>query len=1857
MPEDIMQDTYEIKLKLKSDWAAALGKQSRQFENFIQKANTATRSLGKSITGMQTNLAKSYEGMFAGSQKQIRELVGFANFSIKGISASAGKIMSEVERQQGKVDKLITKNISKIKSYDQAAASALKRASVGDAAENKKMAAHFEKISGLLERQVGVMGKKHERELSKMLGRHFDLFASGLKQKSAAVLSTVRLMVKGAISEYNRVKSQTLVMPKAVGTLRQAEGISAMEKKQKQVLANVKQMEEAHASAQKVFHEQHMLRLKAKGTKEIEHYQRLENKAAAVLKLIAKEMGKTEIKANQFTIAIRNAKEELRRLGGGADVLKQWQGQLDPGRIKSMIKPMMDNIAESSKLMSRGLMKDLMASIEKGDVLKGKLKAFKDEIIKIKQQAAMLSKMGIIDPNKINPQINAAEQALKKFELQIRKTKQEYAKFAPKRMSSFDAPEIGALEKTKEKIKSLMGVLSKFKQINKENFEDLNKQVKKTKGVLEDDAKLRARVEKRISAIKAEAVRVRKQLGETENKNLRAAMQKYIVNLKNKAKEIRKEMDNTVSPLASKRIKIYEMAMLRAARRIVTQVRAITSGAGETRVRPDALFGNIKKQYDDLSNRIDKLRSKRFVSSSTIEQGRKKVEKLKESVVNYKKVIIRLQDEYKKLQMLQRAGFTGEGVRRQKALLREQINSMRTHHAEVQRMSHHASRRIEQVQVSSLKGLVRRSWEAIRNFRWQVAAVIYLISRAVQAVKRVFMDTMNEIAKFRRDAMALAAQYSYQMFGDMRESFKKAYQFSRDLMVKLEVVAAETILTMEDMLMLTKTFAQAGIIPRTDEDLQRIATIGTAIKALTEGMANAGVQMKQELYAIIAGRQRATDQLAMMFRLQGKNIQKMIDDGKREGKEMIEVLGNALKPFSVMNEKLKYEWEAVINKLQIVWKMIKRLGLETALLDATKRLQSFIDTFWNKTEGLTKRGREAAAVLRTGFEVVRAVVIGIWENFKLWVSILGQASNIVMAITGMTSKIDGDIRAANSSLKGFLSLAEGVFKLTWLIKYTIKDIYIVIGAVINSINYIIEGVKALGSYTGSWALRLGAALSFTDKIKKAFNDAADAQAALGEATINEASARLKASGDAILNMIKDAEDGYKDIDKVLEDILKTLEKINKEGAKLGQDYKITFATGVFDEWSKMQNEFQRAEAAQYKGPKKWAIEAKQKIQALADIKYKAKQNIQDLLVMEEDYRKNILKMTDEQYSDLGNKIFGYKKVLSDTYKYEQYIKAETVRKTLEWNRKEEISNAKKLRKYEQFMREVSQVSLTPKEKAQDWYERMLIDVKELAVTSKFFADNMDKVQEALKGGLKLREDNAIAKMNLEAEKFINKASKANAWNNVFDNINIEFAEYNRQIEKSVNLEEDKKKELMSQLGLIKLQREAQERLNIAHESYLSQLELQSKKAAYLQKSYSPIKQRAGEIMALEATHSRAMADMSKKLDEHNKKWKENGEYTNKATEATKAQGKAMQDMMHEMTIATQREIQKKQIPIWNDLTEASNTWADGFTDSLSEVVNGVDGVSAALDQLQKQILQDTLKILIKNTITDNLQDMLGSGFMGDETPFQKMFGGGKEGKEVTEITATKPIPVYVTKMPGNMMEVAMPKMEESTLLNVGKPIPVYVTNMGTGGIAGVGAGAGEGMAAIFGGSEETTELGVQGVSQDLADISAEIAENTAAAEQSSKSWYSGIQDAFSGIGSWISGLFSSGGAGGGGGSSTGSSIMNMGMAAASAYSSYGMADGGVIKEPIVGQGLRSGEVYNFGEKTKYGENEIVAPMKKLQRSGSKNQIQYNMPIHLSAIDTQTGVSFLMKHSDVIQGQFTKSLKQNKPIRKGIQSAY
>jgi hypothetical protein len=99
-----------------------------------------------------------------------------------------------------------------------------------------------------------------------------------------------------------------------------------------------------------------------------------------------------------------------------------------------------------------------------------------------------------------------------------------------------------------------------------------------------------------------------------------------------------------------------------------------------------------------------------------------------------------------------------------------------------------------------------------------------------------------------------------------------------------------------------------------------------------------------------------------------------------------------------------------------------------------------------------------------------------------------------------------------------------------------------------------------------------------------------------------------------------------------------------------------------------------------------------------------------------------------------------------------------------------------------------------------------------------------------------------------------------------------------------------------------------------------------------------------------------------------------------------------------------------------------------------------------------------------------------------------------------------------------------------------------------------------------------------------------------------------------------------------------------------AAKSYGYAEGGIINEPVFGVGLKSGSNYTFGEK----ESELVTPMSKMNNFGNGGETtNVNMSLSINAVDTQTGMEFLMKNSDFLQAQMVKAIKNNKSIRSSV----
>lgn len=546
------------------------------------------------------------------------------------------------------------------------------------------------------------------------------------------------------------------------------------------------------------------------------------------------------------------------------------------------------------------------------------------------------------------------------------------------------------------------------------------------------------------------------------------------------------------------------------------EIRAVAGGveakAQQTVPNVEAMktrFNEIHKLYDDFTLYQQTTMRKWFVGEGTRSAAQQMYNQIRSQVDAYKAELTRLVKIHNELVQVQRTGqgtpLTSQLIANTKAT----IDGMRNSMLELNRVNDQAGKKMEMVQQKTIAGAISSGWNLVRNFRWQTAALGYFIYAAVNNVKRFVVGVFDEIYEFRKGALALAAQFSYQMIGDVKENFDQAYAYSRNLMVQMQVVAAKTSLSMEDMINLVRTFAQAGIVPKGTEDLEKIAAIGTAIQAVTEGMANAGTQMKQELNALILGRQRATDSLAMMFQFMGVNIKDLMKKAKEEGANMLDVFSAALKPFNEMMGRMKDEWGAVKNRIDIAWESMKRFALEGFLQNLAKNLGGMIGQYFDEATGtLTQAGKEIAQVIRGVYETT-ASVLGLIFNVAgsilgVFNMLLNTAYDLKTALTGVA----GTSQEITGKYRGLLGLFQEILGVVWLINHTIAAMVNIIKLPIVTLISLVETARGAGQWLGGRTVSLFTGRESeqqkkgADRMKRAWDDVAKASADVWNLPVN-----------------------------------------------------------------------------------------------------------------------------------------------------------------------------------------------------------------------------------------------------------------------------------------------------------------------------------------------------------------------------------------------------------------------------------------------------------------------------------------------------------------------------------------------------------------------------------------------------------------------------------------------------------------------------------------------------------------------------------------------------------------------------------
>lgn len=1404
--------------------------------------------------------------------------------------------------------------------------------------------------------------------------------------------------------------------------------------------------------------------------------------------------------------------------------------------------------------------------------------------------------------------------------------------------------------------------------ITPQNYLQAEGLIKKIQSSYETFAKQKQTIDNQIMENEKYISSIRSTINRTHNQRMRDEYAKAIEEMIKKNKELTDLKNIAATSPAMKPIDTQAQHA-----KVVAQAKQVASDIQKS-IKPEGWLNTgvegLQKDLIKLQETTSKL-GKFNPFKDYKRDGIDMYESLKSRAKAYTNEISNIGKQIVELKRIQKSGLgDSDSIGRTITQLTNMQKQFRYANQEISRINNQASKSHQTLIDSTSKGFYKSSIEMIRNFRWQYAAVYYILQNIIGRVAGFVKGTMNEIGQFQKDALSLAAVISMRMSGSIESNFDTAYQYSLGLMDKLQLVATETVLTLEDLTMLTKTFVQAGIIPETIDDVRKISDIGVAIRAVTEGMANAGTQMRQELNAVILGRQRASDQLAMMFKFMGIDLRKTLKDAQDEGKNLLDVLSEVLKPFSAMNKAMQDNWLQASNRASEVWTIIKRIGAEDFTKDMTTKLNKFLDTLINSKGQLTGLGREIAA----GFGTVMTAL------GSIGLSILGTVKNIANTF----SIIVGSIKESTLNMDGLSGTLTTILETSRLLMWT----FVVMKNVTSAIAASLALVMAYSPGSASTAR------AQVERENPKFKDRANltsAEVDERELLVTKKLADMKNKAWYAFHMAsRTAEEDMEEIDKTLQKIVDKVKEGARETVDLGKIFKPPHDTmGLMDFNKKLSDDLKSAQLASMKGPIKFKTEFDIDITSMG----KNKEQLEAQIKYYENYM-NEIKTGDVDFdvSQLERyriQTEGLKEALQRDTNLRKYYGDKRDKLTADWYHTEGDRLARLAEEWEGFLISTAEAPMDEWQKLDKWIEETQKKMRKMNVTN---TENYDKgaAENALTKGIENRNKKIAADAAKAYEDMMEKVNSYQ-FKTPFMEIALEAKKMTNDMEdyisKFAKTGDEAKKlrsgwaDIVTEMGRAK--REIAE-LNMMQDRYSANMDLALRKVNYWKDAYDPAIVRQANINAALIEQSKIVGEIAIKYKDAETK-KAAAAKAGMTTEV-KYYEEMQQNYVEQLAIMkleTEKLIWKDLHPLWAELTEMSKSWGEGMTEAFADIVDGSKKAGVAINDLLKTVQRDVLKAVIKNTITEPIMGFMGgAGTPGEVSPLQKIFGVKGEGaagtmKKVMEgvkaeneklmnkfLNGYTIIPVQIVGKTETMVSASeeanqsiVDMMRENNGLTKDgvdqqevfmRDFQKYFDNLISIITTGSGITSGVKIAGQQGGFSGIGDM-LKGLLGKVGGMVSGGGSGGAGVDSSILSDYGGVINrggdtglsAVGGGGNWFSGLFSGfGGAGAGGG--------------------FGMAEGGTIKEPIVGQGLRSGSMYAFGEKTPYGQNEVVAPMDKLAKiAGSGKggqQISLSMPISVQAIDTQSGVDFLMKHNGTIENSMIKMVRNNRRIRDAFRAS-
>ena len=270
--------------------------------------------------------------------------------------------------------------------------------------------------------------------------------------------------------------------------------------------------------------------------------------------------------------------------------------------------------------------------------------------------------------------------------------------------------------------------------------------------------------------------------------------------------------------------------------------------------------------------------------------------------------------------------------------------------------------RIERAKNEKLKALNKEmagehemSMASMTRALLRVYAAFYVLSSAGQVLGSLFASGLKAIDDLKINTIAVASTLTSLQgtTGNITENYRKNLVYAEALNKKLMEIDANSFANYEQLQLMNRAMNTHGVLLDINKkkQIEAFTAVSNTVALLTTGQ-NKELQSSQEMNALMSGRVKATDRVAMLIdgiiKQEGKykgGLKDIVALGQQHG-DTLERLAPYLAGVSVASGDIASTWSAVGTSMETAWGILQRGLFKDFYKDATNEGLKF--TQWMK---------------------------------------------------------------------------------------------------------------------------------------------------------------------------------------------------------------------------------------------------------------------------------------------------------------------------------------------------------------------------------------------------------------------------------------------------------------------------------------------------------------------------------------------------------------------------------------------------------------------------------------------------------------------------------------------------------------------------------------------------------------------------------------------------------------------------------------------------------------------------------------------------------------------------------------------